>query len=290
MSVLVVDLLNTHKAMDDKIKALTPLLLKHNGPRYLPTYQGSLCGETAAIVRSMCEIWHQDKGDEPLLLTGLVCVQADLLQAVVALNSAKDNFKYAVDRIRHGDKANATLTGLADHALKGLEPRRSEELRLAMQTAGISRLDLLKCYRHIRVLPSPLESLSWTWARTHTKSVPISMAEAEKKAVQLLSGDTLRLVLDKLGALKPGTAMTFMRELPPRLCANIVYRKDGLRSRKTITTTGVTVVEAPQLPKLAWRENPGPRQAEATDHLTRIDAKIDRTPYIKALNIHLYND
>lgn len=281
MGVLVVNLLEAYKAMETRIEVLKPLIRAHKGPRYLPTYEGEPSGEVEAVVRSMTEIWHQDSGDAPLLLTGLACVQQDMIEAVVALNDAKDKFKIAVEAVREKDKSNSTLVCLAENKLEGLEPGRSEELRQAMQTANISRLDLLKCYRHIRVLPSPLESLSWTWARTHTRSVPITLEGAEKRAQQQLSGETRALVLEKLGALKPGTKMTVMRELPPRLCANIVYLEDGERTRKTITTSGVVVLEADHLPKLAWRKNPGAREAGDHDHITRVDAKIDRVPIYK---------
>lgn len=234
-------------------------------------------------MRSLTEIWHLEEGEE-LLGAGLICGNDAVVASVEVLNDAKAAFKKCVEAIREGDKSNATLFTLADRKL-GNEAR-GNQLREAMRTARISRLDLLKCYKMIRVMPSSLMSLSWTWARTHTKSEPITLEGAEKMAKERLSGPELDTVLSLLGKLSPGTRLTRLYRLPNQLRANIIWKEDGERMRKPFSISGIVVMPGNKLPKLVWRDDPGQRKDEAA--ITRSDSKIDRDPYIRSLGIHLY--
>jgi hypothetical protein len=285
MATLVKDLLDAYEVLAAANSALSIAIRNQSDmPRFLPTFSGEEAGEVDAVVRSLTEIWHLEDGDE-LLGAGLICGNNEVVQAVDSLNEAKVAFKKAVDAIRGDDKTNSTLFSLADQQLG--HDGRGDELREAMRTARIGRLDLLKCYKLIRVMPSSLESLSWTWARTHTKSEPITMEGAEKMAHQRLSGSNRDAVLGILGNLAPGTQMTRLYKLPNQLRANIVWKEDGERKRKPLSISGIVVMPGDKLPKLVWRDDPGPRTDDEAA-LTRADSKIDREPYIRALGIHLY--
>lgn len=281
MNLLVKTLLDTFNDLD-RTRALLASALRSQDPllHYLPTYDGD--DPVEDVIRSMTAIWHPKAGEE-LLDAGLICVDNNTLAAIEAFNEAKSLFKNAADAIRKNNKSNATLVAMADKHLGG--DTRDAALRDAMQTARISELDLLKCYKIIRVLPATLESLSWTWATQHTKSERISMDNAVKMAEEQLSGEARDAVLADLGRLKPGTRMTRLLALPNQLRANIIWDDDGERSRKMISISGIVAFPGNQLPKLVWRDNPGDT---VKDGLTRFDATIDRTPYIHSLGIHLY--
>lgn len=287
MPAAVKDLLDAYQVLAAANSALADAIRNQSDvPRYLPTFPGKEGDEIEAVVQSLTEIWRLEDG-EALLGAGLICGNDHVVQAVESLNQAKAAFKAAVDAVRGNDKTNSTLFSLADQQLG--HDRRSEKLRDAMRTARISRLDLLKCYKVIRVMPSSLESLSWTWARTHTKSEPISMDDAERMAYQRLSGVERETVLSLLGNLPPGAPMTRLYKLPNQLRANIVWKEDGERKRKPLSISGIVVMPGDKLPKLVWRDDPGPRTDDEAA-LIRVDSKIDREPYIRSLGIHLYLD
>ena len=289
MSVIVKDLLDSYEEMIRAISTLKNAIHEQEQiPRYLPTYKGDKENQLEAVVKSLTEIWYLDSGDE-LLGAGFICADQKTVAAVELLNNAKSAFKDSVDVIRGNDKKNSTLFTLADQHLD--LDNRGEALRNAMRTARISRLDLLKCYRKIRVLPSSLESLSWTWARTHTKSEPISIEDAEKMARQRLSGQTLDLALSKLAnAQAKGYSLRRFRELPNQLRANMVVNEGDHRKRSSMNISGIVIYPGDKLPKkLIWRDDPGPRKEY--ERLTRVDSQIDRSePFIKALSIHLSED
>ncbi len=285
MAALVKELLDSYETLAAANSALGNAVWNQSDmPRFLPTFSGEGDGEIDAVAQSLTEIWHLEN-DDALLGAGLICGNNEVVQAVDSLNKAKAAFKEAVGAIRGEDKSNSTLFSLADHQLG--HDGRSDDLRAAMKIVRIDRLDLLKCYKVIRVMPSSLESLSWTWARTHTKSEPITMDGAVKMAHQRLSGTHRETVLSILGNLPLGTQMTRLYKLPNQLRANIIWKENGERKRKSLSISGIVVMPGDKLPKVVWRDDPGPRTDDEAA-LTRVDSKIDREPYIQALGIHLY--
>ena len=156
-----------------------------------------------------------------------------------------------------------------------------------MKTAGISRLDLLRCYAQIRVLPSPLESVSWTWAKTHSSIDPITVAQAITMAENLPKEKTKAFALEMLACLKPTERLVLKKKLPNQLRANLVWREAGERKRKAVTISGIVVGQDAALPQYVWRDDPA-NSDQKTQRLSRVDTTIEAEPYIKALGIHRY--
>lgn len=284
------EMANACNTLSDAIRSTSEL------PMVLPTYEGEPGGERDAVIKSLTQIWNLEAGEQ-IIEAGLICAPDNVIQCVHQLNIAKAAFKETVIAIRHSDGAaanNNNLTLVVDrHVTRGIKKSsigRGEELKVAMNSAQINRLDLIRCYRQIRVLPDDLESISWTWARTHTASEPISLDEAVKLAEQLSKPETQKIALDLLGKLPPGVKLTLRKRLPNQLRANIVYLEDGDRKRKPVTISGIVISSNKTVPKYVWRPDPGPRDdSDTSDRLTRMDSRINPEPYVSALNIHLYS-
>lgn len=303
MNILIANLLQTYEALAGANGMLGDALRAHpDMPMYLPTYRGEPEAQLETVIRSLTEIWNVNL-DVELLNAGVICAPQDVKSAIVALNAAKTQFKESVQAIRQADidharakdqaqgkqrkrtARNEPLIEVAKRCINTLGKGRGEGLLNAMRTAQISRLDLLKCYRHIRVLEATTESISWTWARSHASSIPLTIEEAAAKALQL-PDSSRATALKLLGELRPGTPITQRKHLPNQLQANVVWTKNGVRTRRAFTISGIVVCPCETLPTVVWRENPGNASG---DRLQRMDARISDQPYIRALNIYLYD-
>lgn len=250
------------------------------------------CGEEPdreAAIKAMTQMWYLEPG-ESLPRAGVVCAFPATIQEAENLNEHKAEFQAAIKSVRDkvtGEKSR--LDKLIDRVLlqqNEKERHRVEKLQLALKRAQINRLDLLRCYAKIRVLPKDLMSISWTWARTHSVIDPISREDAIKQAENLSDGESKEVALSRLSSLAPGQMLAYKKKLPNQLRANLLYHEDDEVKRKAVTISGIALSQDSALPKeWVWRDDPGEQEH---NRKTRLDSKIDPEPYIKALHLHLY--
>jgi hypothetical protein len=233
-------------------------------------------------------MWHPEPG-EVLARSGVVCCSPATIQEAMKLNSKKEAFQATIKSIRECTNGKKTrIDKLIDRVLQQ-EGIRTKELEIALNRANLNRLDILRCYAKIRVMPKNLQSISWTWARTHSVIDPISREDAIKEAHALQNPETRDIVLSLLARLPPGEMLAYKKELPNQLRANLVWKEDGCIKRKAVTISGVVLSQDEILPKHVWRDDPGELDSDAPlGRLKRLDARIDPEPYIKALHLHLY--
>lgn len=283
----VIDLTRAYEALlDTQIKFKHAILSEATLPCFLPGFQGSSAEGRHHAIPAMIRNFYLDE-EEDEQLTGLICASTDTLETVALMNDAKDQFQQAISVVRElGGSKKTALDKLVDRALHR-EGRRTEELDLALSRLQLHRLDLLRCYAHIRVLPPKLESISWTWATRHSSIKLIEFEEAETMANALPVPGTRMAVLHALSQLKPGEKLAMKKSLPNTLRANIVFWEEGIRKRKAINVSGILLSPDLTLPKhILWRDDPG----ESPLRLERSDVSIQKTPYIPALNLYRYID
>jgi hypothetical protein len=289
---LVLELLQKYEALEaansrfaDAVRADKDL------PLLLPECEGEPDREVA--IKAMSQMWYLEPG-ESLPRAGIVCSSPATIQEAENLNEYKADFQAAIKSVRDkvtGEKSR--LDKLIDRVLlqqNEKERHRVEELQLALKRAQINRLDLLRCYAKIRVLPKDLMSISWTWARTHSVIDPISREDAIKQAENLSDDESKEIALSRLSSLAPGQMLAYKKKLPNQLRANLLYHEDDEVKRKAVTISGIALSQDSALPKKwVWRDDPGELDPKAPmNRITRLDSKIDPEPYIKALHLHLY--
>lgn len=283
----VIDLTRAYEALlDAQADFKNAILSEADLPCFLPGFQGdSVEGRHQAIPVMIRNFYLNENEEEQL--TGLICASAGTLEAAALMNDAKDCFQQAISIVRElGGSKKTALDKLVDRALHR-EGRRTEELELALSRLHLHRLDLLRCYAHIRVLPPKLESVSWTWATRHSSIKLIEFEEAETMANALPVASTRNAVLHALSQLKPGEKLAMKKALPNTLRANIVFWEGGIRKRKAINVSGILLSPDLTLPKhILWRDDPG----DSPLRLERSDVSIQKIPYIPALNLYRYID
>ncbi len=286
-SEAVIDLMRAYDALQDsQAEFRSAILADKNLPCFLPGFHGDSIQARSHAIPAMTRNFYLDENEEEQL-AGLVCATADTVDAVARLNHVKDQFQQAVATVRElGGSKKTAIDKLVDRALHR-EGRRTEALERALSRLHLHRLDLLRCYAHIRVLPPKLESISWTWATRHSSIKLIELVEAEAMANALPVPATRSAVLHALSQLKPGEKLAMKKSLPNTLRANIVFWEEGIRKRKAINVSGILLSQDLNLPKhVIWRDDPG----ESPLRLERSDVAIQKLAYIPALNLYRYID
>lgn len=263
-------------------------------PLLLPECVGAPNRELA--IKAMTRIWHLEPG-ESLPQAGVVCSSPATILIANELNEIKKKFKAAIISVRDELEGNTfRLDKCIERLLlqqddKDNARRRNKELQLALKRTKIDRLDLLRCYANVRVLPKDLISISWTWARTHSAIDPISRENAILQAEKLNDGEAKDVALTLLTALEPGQMLAYKKKLPNQLRANLLYHENGDVKRKAVTISGIALSQDSTLPKKwVWRDDPGEQDPKAPmNRIPRSDSRIDLEPYIKALHLHLYS-
>ncbi len=284
---LVIQLLKRFDRLSQSCHEFSNSIKSDQGlPWILPTFDGPEALARKQAAQSLTQLWHPDAGNESLE-AGLLCCSKTTLQLAEQLNQHKSQFQAIIMEIRkHGTGDKTRVDKLVERVLQK-EGRRTDELSLALKQAGINRLDLLKCYAKIRVLPPNLRSISWTWAKTHSAIVSITHKEAVELAQNLTNPKAMHTALSLLSNIPSGEKLAMKKKLPNQLRANLVWLENEIPQRKAVTISGIVLSQDPKLPKFVWRENPDANENNV-ERLTRWDTQIDATVYIRALNIHRY--
>ena len=288
-SARIADLLQRYEALATACATFGRTVQADNDlPLLLPTYNQAAGGEREAAARALTRLWHPDIG-ESLVSAGMLCASTDTLAAAESLNAAKQAFKSAVAAVRdHCLKDKTRLDTLIGRLLKE-EGRRNAALKGALAIAHINRLDLVRCYSQVRILPSDLRSISWTWATAHSTIHRVTQAEAVELAQKLNDQDARETALSLLATVSPGDSLAYKKTNANQLRANLVWYDGEVLRRKAITISGIVLSQDPHLPRYVWRDDPAKLTPEQRpDRLPRIDTIIEEHPFIRALYLHRY--
>ncbi|MBV1870438.1 MAG: hypothetical protein KUG76_05985 [Gammaproteobacteria bacterium] len=262
-------------------------------PLFLPTYPFSIQTTTerstarTLAAKSLCQTFNLDNENELVVRAGILCASPETLDAAVTLNNAKQAFKQAVLDLRKLEKAkNRGVDTLIEQILPANKKNRPKELVKVLKNSQLSRLNLTRCYSKVRILDNNMESVSWTWATTHSTTHLVTCATAREQAKGL--PDTSReVVLSKLAHYDDDYEFSYLQRLPNRLQANTVYREEGEVKRKPVVISGVALCPGNTMPRVKWRDDPGsPQEDPSTARLKRSDAKVSDEEVIYSL--HLY--
>ncbi|MFV9615349.1 MAG: hypothetical protein ACNYZG_05290 [Gammaproteobacteria bacterium] len=231
---------------------------------------------------AITECWYQDEKIFPP--TGLICVSPEHSKIFSEANTCKENFKDEIMIFKNAStKKRTNLVSMIESV--GKTGGRNAKVAEAMQVLRISRLNLLWCYRQILVLPKNLNSVSWTWS-TSSKSIDkISYTDAlQLVGNEIADENTQNLIIGILRAYQ-SRQLVRVKKVAPHLRANITFDKDGVRTRKMVTTPTVIISQDATLPRIRW-----PDKDVKNTRLGRIDIKLNPEPIVKALGIYTYLD
>lgn len=294
---LVDDLISAFNNMEICLNQLKKSLNTERLPTWLPgpdcnTPQINEDKKREIIQHDFCRLWKADLNlSAPP--SGLICLTAAQIKAVIAVNRSKEHFKNAVQAVKKsmgaGDKGRNTLEHLA--TIAEANRIRHPKVAEALTAANISALDLNHCYRQIRILPADLESISWTWAKRHSEVKKLKVGEALELTQHISSARAKVVANQLLGRLNPSEELAFYKAKRAQLRANISWLDDMEDlQRKMVTVSGVLVLQQSDLPiKIKWPQDKiAPPSEEARQQ--RFDKKIDSDAYIQSINIHRYTE
>ena len=211
----IIDLLDSYQALEQANKAFSHALRKDQRPLLLPETPNA--PDKALAIKALTFLEYLEPG-ETLPQAGVICVSPDTVQQAHILNQHKTDFQAKVKAFRDevsGEKSR--LDKLIERVLRQQnesQRHRIDALQTALERAKLNRLNLLRCYAKVRVLPPHLKSISWTWAKTHSVIEPISREDALKQAELLSNEEAKTIATSRLTSLSPGQMLAYKKKLP----------------------------------------------------------------------------
>ena len=258
-------------------------------PAYMPEFTTDLTSQHKLSVReramiSMTKLYGglNSLPNSSYAEPGLLCVSEAMLKTIEEFNLHKTTFgelrQAIIDREIVSDN---TLRRLIQQEM-GERGFNSAIMTKGMKKISSKKLDIKRCRALIRILPSEIKGLSWTWARGHRRILHLRYAETLALAEQIPDKENRDIALSLLAGCSPKTEFARMIPCKPQLRANVVRITAGQEERSQVPISGVIAIAQKKLPeKLQW-----PEMSEATRH--RSDRKIDHNLFIKSLNIYRY--
>lgn len=241
--------------------------------------------EKACALLRQLEYLDQQQPREILVGAGLFAASASTLEALTALNTAKNNFKRAVLKLKAAKIA--TQDDYLTATFEKLLPQRDPSLATSLSRMGMARIHLKQCYRRVPFFLTRPSKVAWTWANTRSiKKITVQTA-AELLHKQIHDAG-LEQQIRSLQGLDQNEPLAIIQELAPHLRANIVF-PDPAGNKRLMVKGPVPLFylydEELPLPEFT---PPGMKKGKDKDRVIRKDVKINPEPFLPAIRAHRY--
>ncbi|MGJ8524620.1 hypothetical protein LMG33818_000328 [Halomonadaceae bacterium LMG 33818] len=241
------------------------------------------------LMQALTDYWYQDGQDgrttRPYI--GLIAGDETLMARVREVNQHKKALSSVISQIREHHPSRMS-------EIKATLPFRHPLLHDHMMGAGLARLHLKQCWRHIPVAPAPVDRVRFAWYTSGRSIKKLNVAEVDEM-LSAFDADAshIRIQRQTLASLPTDEPLAQIQAQAPLMRANLFYTdplEDG-RTRQAMNVSLPLFVPArhsskgivlPQcnLPPTA----PKPKRTRAQ----RSDAQIEDDPIIPSLRIHRY--
>jgi hypothetical protein len=294
---LVTELYSTFQSLQEANARVRNLILSSSGDIYLPHTFKVVGDARLCVANALTELWfysadndrmHGDAIAVNVPYSGLLCASAELITAAHSLNVAKAAFKQCVVALRDEDKQKNIKFQFVGYM------KNDSHYQEAMRRAGIGGLNLMACYRQVKVLDEDLKAVRWVW-QIKPKSI-------EKKKVQDLldsldsnayagKNDIREMLKRILSGLKPTDYVAEIKAKSPKLRANLTYLAEGADPssavRKSIACSGILLTPSDRLPpNIAWKDRPD----DKTKGRWTTSSTIEAEPFVPATKLHFYRE
>ncbi len=223
---------------------------------------------------------------ETLIAPGLIAASTQTLEALQALNLAKQSFKTTLLALKERPHQldDPWLQAQFEHAL----PPSPNTVRQTLRKTGLARLHLKQCYRNIPLLAQRPQKVSWTWA--HTRAITqITRAKALELLQKREQDEGIQQQIVRCSALPASERLAIIQELAPHLRANLVFEDPATGKRRSMIKASLPIF-FPHVPGLALPQfyPPSEKCAKNPTRPRRADVKIDPSPFLPALRAHRY--
>lgn len=244
---------------------------------------GETIGQSNALVsaKSLTEMWlltNEEKMHQVHYpMSGLVCANREMLEAICQLNDAKDAFKNVIVKIRSGSKHKFDFEGqlVSDPEFKGI-----------MNQRGLSRIDLMACYRKIRILPEKTSAVSWSWAFKPAGVEKILVSDLIDVVRAGKYGDS-DYMLRVLNSMNMNDYVAEKKSKPAQLKVNIRLDSDSeFTEWHPFACSGIMVLQSEEMlpsKSIIWRSIDDSKKRGS-----RSDSILEKNPFVPNTKLYLY--
>lgn len=263
------------KELAEQAFAVRGDLARMEGALFLPHSYLAPANVRNLIAGELTRLFHKDAGYPEVPRSGVLCINDDLATKIRSLNSAKDSFCEAVKVLRGpNQKYNHSI----EEALI-----KDEAFVAEMKRAGLARLDLISCYRAIRVLPPDIHSLRWSWGTTHRGVHKLKISDLRARLKEDPS-DIAEMVLSATAWMNDSDYVAEIKKKNERLMANLVLENGD---RTQVVCSGVMMFPGETLPPvMAWRDLPA--KTRRSPKKRPEDTTIEQEPIFEKSPYHFY--
>lgn len=241
--------------------------------------------EKACALLRQLEYLDSQKPREILVGAGLFAASQTTIDALAALNTAKNNFKRAILKLKAAKIS--TSDEFLTNSFESLLSVRNKELATTLTRMGMARVHLKQCYRRVPYFLVRPSKVSWTWANTRS----IKKINKEDALLMLQKGGQDQGIMRQIQLLQgiPSTEkLAIVQELAPHLRANLVFPGSDGNTR--------LMVKGP-VPLFYLHEDnlvlpdfvpPGAKKGKDKERTVRKDVKINPEPFLPAIRAHRY--
>lgn len=268
---MIIELKHSFTRLEQALQQLSEALLAQTPSHWLPLTQAEQdhSNSLTVLTELISTLRYQNEQQDGRVTAGrhgLVLVDANMVEQISCINSLKDEFKQLVVNNR-----------------KELSP---PQWRDAMQSAGLARIHLRQCYRHLPLINEMPIKVGFSWYVNGRSIRKLTIAQAEQ-ALLALGEDKphIQAQLQKLYALESHTQLAQIQTLAPVVRANLVFNQ----SKRAMNAPLPLFLQAADCQQSLPEYNPLDLTApEGRTRKARADQKIELEPYLPSIRAHLY--
>lgn len=231
---MITDLVDAFNQLQNRLDELSTHLLKTQPPHWIPLNdaESNLKLSPLAIgVDLLADLWYrgQQDGRETRSRHGLILADDTACSLIRQINDGKDTFRACVQ----AEKADTKHWKQALECLN--HHQHATPLREKLVMAGLNRVHLKQCFRHIPLLDTAPAKVGFSWYTNGRSIKTITVQQAEQKLLDI--GDNkphIQVQLTRLGQLRPGTRLAQVQTLAPVVRANLVFESQQEKQKETI--------------------------------------------------------
>ncbi|WP_299593225.1 hypothetical protein [uncultured Microbulbifer sp.] len=218
-----------------------------------------------------------------LQIPGLLAVPPQAITQAQALNKAKAEFQNLTTEIKAALAPRPTL-------------ERDRQLREMLADAGYPRAHLRQCYRQVLLCPEKPDALTLSWIKARKSIRKVTVDWCERKLVQLdaQGQDTGIQYQRQLLADLPGSRHQSLRQVQiqsrPNLQVAEIFRNDEEEQYRQVGYSAMPVLVHGGKDRLLPDFTRVDHNPPTSQRRTRRDLKIEKTPFLAALRVHLVSE
>ena len=239
-------------------------------------------------LNSLCDLisdfWYRDNQDgrETRSRHGLILADPQTQALITEINTNKDQLRVAIRDMKET---------LGNKEWQLLSERLSENLigfRQNLTNAGLARIHLKQCVRHIPLLNEMPKRVGFSWYNNGRSIKRISIKEAEDKLLNLGADKPhIQIQLERLGQLRSNAKLAQMQTLAPVVRANLVFETH--RKAMNVPLPLFLPTDNPHADLPSYKDIPLEPPVGRTRQ-SRDDFQLSDVPLLPSLRIYTYRD